>query len=123
MRGSYPIPFCLEVFEGIRHFDNLKCQSLILWQVHRNLHEICLFGFSKLLNRNSLWTLANSTNQNLNNRLVIYPFHYKLGGSGDCTVFTQKNEQRVFQACYKVIFPGKKENGIILGLMDQGIPP
>lgn len=31
-------------------------------------------------------------------------------------IFRQKSEQWVFQACYKIMFAGKKEKGIKLGL-------
>lgn len=40
-----------------------------------------------------------------------------------CAVFTRKNEQYVFQACYKVIFTGKKEKGIKVGLRIKAFLP
>lgn len=79
------IPSYLEVFEGILHFDNLKCQSFILWRMHRNLHEICLFGCSKLLNKTlfGLWLIVLIKTLIIDLSFTLF-FYYKLDGSGDC---------------------------------------
>lgn len=72
----------LEVFEGIRHFDNLKCQSFC----GKCIETYMKFAvwFFRTVEQKPLWTLTKCTNQNFNNKLVIHPCYYKLVGSGDC---------------------------------------
>lgn len=113
------IPSYLEVVEGFRHFDNLKCQSFI----HRNLHEICLFGFSKLLNKTlfGLWLIV------LIKALVIdlsfTLFYYKLDGSGDCLCNFQTKEWavNVSDLLQNHVYRQERE-GNKAGPKDLGIP-
>lgn len=53
----------------------------------------CASLFLKLLSKYPLWTLAKSTDQNFNNRLVIYPSIISwMGLLAAYVAFTQKNE-------------------------------
>lgn len=69
------------------------------------------------MNKNSLWTLANITNQTLMKDLsfTLYIVDWMVLETA-YAIFTQKNEQWVRQVYYKMILAGKTEKGVKLGL-------